>query len=311
MLEILSEIEKKVIIGTSARLFHGRGSSYKHFNHLIIDLYWPVLVLTTHLKEDDDEGKNKHLCLELLNAILTIQKFKSITAVILRSRKGKSYSYDLLWGETNESIITDALGIKFHVNLGKNQNTGLFLDMLEGWKWVQEHSHQLKVLNLFAYTCAFSLAALRGGARSVVNVDMNKSMLELGKKNHALNGSSSSPLGGSCVPVSFLSYDILKSSKKITQKGPFDLIIVDPPTYQPGSFIFKKDIQKILKKIPDWIRTGGQVFLCNNDPLMSMEDFKQIIMENEMFNHQKFEICWTKFLNDDYSGLKVILFSAL
>ena len=90
------------------------------------------------------------------------------------------------------------------------------------------------MLNLFAYTCAFSIAALAGGARQVVNNDMSRPSLDWGRENHQRNGQD-------LRSVSMLPHNLFKSWWKIRSLGPYGLIIIDPPTYQRGSFDAEKD----------------------------------------------------------------------
>jgi len=116
----------------------------------------------------------------------------------------------------------------------------------------------LNVLNLFAYTCAFSVAALAGGASQVVNVDMASGALNIGRDNHRLNG-----LGEG---ASFLAHDIFNSWGKIGRSGPYDLIVLDPPSYQKGSFVATKDYARLMRRLPDLLAPGGHAMLCLNTP---------------------------------------------
>jgi len=150
-------------------------------------------------------------------------------------------------------------GLFFQLDLGKNQNSGLFLDMRYGRRWVKENSRNKRVLNLFAYTCGFSVAAISGGADFVVNLDMAKSVLSRGRENHRLNQHDTNK-------VKFFSHDIFKSWGKIKKYGQYDLIVIDPPTFQRGSFALTKDYQKILRRLPELLTENGQVLACVNDP---------------------------------------------
>ena len=116
----------------------------------------------------------------------------------------------------------------------------------------------LRVLNLFAYTCAFSVVALRAGARHVLNVDMSHGAIRVGQQNHQLNGISTG--------ASFLPHDIFSTWGKISRAGPYDLIIVDPPSYQKGSFIATKDYARLMRRLPDLLMHGGYALLCLNAP---------------------------------------------
>src|SRR5690606_8886302 len=116
-----------------------------------------------------------------------------------------------------------------------------------------------RVLNLFAYTCGFSVAAIAGGARHVVNLDMSRAALSRGRDNHRLNGHD---LG----QVSFLGHDLFKSWAKVIHNGPYDLVIIDPPTFQKGSFLLTKDYQRVLRRLPELLTSHGTVLACSNDP---------------------------------------------
>lgn len=155
-------------------------------------------------------------------------------------------------------------GLKFQLDIGRNQNFGLFLDMRLGRDWVREHAAHKNVLNLFAYTCGFSVAAIAGGAGHVVNVDMAKASLSKGRENHLLNDHNVNQ-------VSFLGHDIFKSWGKIKKAGPYDLIIIDPPSFQKGSFALTKDYARILRRLPDLLAPQGEVLACVNSPMVTSE----------------------------------------
>ena len=144
--------------------------------------------------------------------------------------------------------------------------------MRSGREFVMANSKHGKVLNLFSYTCGFSLAAMQGGADHVMNMDMSKGVLKVGKQNHQLNGFERG--------VSFLPHDILKSFGKLKKAAPFDLIIVDPPSFQKGSFILTKDYQKVLRRLPELLCDTTQLLLCANSPELSEEAFKALINEH-------------------------------
>ncbi len=115
-----------------------------------------------------------------------------------------------------------------------------------------------KVLNLFAYTCAFSVVALQAGAKLVVNVDMSHSAMAIGQQNHQRNGVAAN--------ARYLVHDIFSTWGKITRAGPYQLIIVDPPSYQKGSFVATKDYAKLMRRLTDLLDHGGHALLCLNAP---------------------------------------------
>ncbi|HEX2012225.1 MAG TPA: class I SAM-dependent methyltransferase, partial [Roseateles sp.] len=179
----------------------------------------------------------------------------------------------LMAGSLPEPHIVSEQGARFLVHLLRGQNHGLFLDMAEGRRWVREHvaarpdKRRLKVLNLFAYTCAFSVVALQAGATQVINVDMSDGALAIGKKNHGLNGLTAAPGLGT---ASFLPHDIFTTWGKIGRAGPYELIIVDPPSFQKGSFVATKDYARLMRRLPELLVPGGHAMLCLNTPKLDL-----------------------------------------
>ncbi len=135
----------------------------------------------------------------------------------------------MLQGVMPENLEALEAGLSFRLRLGEAQNIGFFPDMAVGRQLVRERAAGKRVLNLFAYSCSFSVAALAGGAAQVVNLDMNRGALELGRLNHRLNGLN-------LRRASFLPLEFFRSVCKLRKLGPFDLVICDPPAAQGNSF---------------------------------------------------------------------------
>jgi 23S rRNA (cytosine1962-C5)-methyltransferase len=167
-------------------------------------------------------------------------------------------------GSVPEPHVVQEDDARFKVHVLRGQNHGLFLDMAQGRRWVREYvaahpkTYAFKVLNLFAYTCAFSVVALQAGAKQVINVDMSQGALAVGQHNHQLNGISTG--------ASFWGHDVFKTWGKITRSGPYDLVVVDPPSFQKGSFVATKDYARLLRRLPELLAPGGHALLCLNAP---------------------------------------------
>jgi 23S rRNA (cytosine1962-C5)-methyltransferase len=179
--------------------------------------------------------------------------------LLLQHRYLLDSTVELLRGEAVDECVVSERGLRYKLDLGKKQNNGLFLDMRYGRDWVRANAQGTRVLNLFAYTCGFSVAAIEGGAEHVVNLDMASSALSRGRDNHRLNGHD---LGR----VSFLGHELFKSWGKVKKLGPYDLVIIDPPSFQKGSFALTRDYQKILRRLPELLTEQGVVLACVNDP---------------------------------------------
>ncbi len=233
------------------RLFHGRGGLYEGWKQLSVDSIDTILSVAFY-----DQVKEEKELLKMLQEFISTSRH---TTIVLQRRYLKGHPSEVLVGEVAEDLYVVENGMKIKLNLLSNRNSGYFPDMKKGREFVRENAKDKKVLNLFSYTCAFSLAAKFGGAYQVFNVDMSKGVLKTGMANHALN--KLDPSG-----VSFLSYNILKSFSSLKRKGPYDLIIIDPPTFQRGSFEATKDYEKIIKKLPQIAADKCTILSCLNSP---------------------------------------------
>jgi 23S rRNA (cytosine1962-C5)-methyltransferase len=188
---------------------------------------------------------------------------------VLQTRHEGRSETTVLAGSVPESHVVMEDGAKYRINLQRSQNHGLFLDMAEGRRWVRAHAQGHKVLNLFAYTCAFSVAALQGGAKEVVNLDMSQGALATGQQNHPLNGIHSG--------AKFLAHDLFSSWGKVTRMGPYGLVIADPPSHQKGSFVANKDWPRLVRRLPDLLRPGGHALLCLNAPEIPEQFLRDVL----------------------------------
>lgn len=253
----LQSIEKHSGLTDCQRLFHGRGHTYPELSHVNVDWFLPVVLITLY-QEVDEAWLN-----EQVTAIK--QLISNCQSIQVQYRSRKFAPSEVLWGEDITDLSAQEHGLKYHISLGKAQNSGLFLDMGNGRDWVKNHSEGRNVLNLFAYTCAFSVAAIAGGARQVVNIDMSKSSLSKGRENHKLNKQDASK-------VKYEGVDIFKSYNRLKKNGPYDLLICDPPSFQKGSVNIERDYKKIIKRLPELMANNSDVVLCLNSPDLS-EDF--------------------------------------
>ncbi|GKT11232.1 MAG: 23S rRNA (cytosine1962-C5)-methyltransferase [Thiomicrorhabdus sp.] len=246
------------------RLFHGRGHAYPNYEHISIDWLSPV-VLITFYKEDTSEFLQR----------LAQQLFETIepcTSVQVQYRYLTKAPFELLLGDVVTETVVIENGLKYNISLGRAQNTGLFLDMRNGRQWVQAHSKNANVLNLFSYTCGFSLAAMAGGASGVLNVDMSRPSLTAGRENHRLNKQDVSK-------VNFQAVDIFKSFGRIKKYGPYDLMVCDPPSFQKGSVDIKRDYKKIIRRIPEFMKPNALLMLCLNSPDLDEQFLKQTVID--------------------------------
>jgi 23S rRNA (cytosine1962-C5)-methyltransferase len=250
------------------RLLHGRGFCFPEYTYINIDWLSPVILII--LYKEVEESWLQQLSEQLLKKMSALGFVVKSVQVQYRCREFAPTK--LLYGEAVTELVAVENGLKYKISLGSKQNYGLFLDMKNGRQWVQKHSHNKRVLNLFSYTCAFSNAAIAGGAAQVVNLDMSKAALAVGRDNHRLNGHELSK-------IKYLGHDLFKSWGKVKRFGAYDLVIADPPSLQKGSVNIKRDYPKIIRRLPELLDSGGEALLCLNSPDLDFDFLKETVKQ--------------------------------
>ena len=259
MQALLSAIAQMVNTTDAHRVFHGRGGLYPGCEHWTLDWYAPVWVLTSFQPVSEAELALCHQALsQRWSTLAPGEPLNWVFQCRAQSRAQGKAPTRLMAGSVPEPHVVTEQGAHYLVHVLRGQNHGLFLDMANGRAWLKQHARHENVLNLFAYTCAFSVVALQGGAAQVVNLDMSQGALAVGQQNHRLNALP--------AKARFLGHDIFKTWGKIGKMGPYGVIVVDPPSYQKGSFIATQDYIKLIRRLPDLLEPGGHVLLCLNAP---------------------------------------------
>ncbi|GAB1262193.1 class I SAM-dependent methyltransferase [Aurantivibrio plasticivorans] len=249
----------------SRRIFHGRGGCYPGWEGLVIDSFHPLLLVT--LFDDTPTGFDE----TLMDAIVGEAQRSGFTSILVQRRHMKGSPIACIWGEKP----TSGFAIRGEQLYGLNfeqQNVGFFLDMEPGRQWLESRTEGKRVLNLFSYTCAFSVVAAAAGAQSVLNVDMSSRALSIGRENHRVNNLAS-------ADIRYQALDILKSWGRIRKAGPYDLIVVDPPSNQKGSFKAERDYIKVVRRLDELSAPGAQALLCLNAPHLGPQFLLDIVAE--------------------------------
>ena len=281
------------------RLFHGRGGLWEELKWLSIDSIDTILFV--QLYYDCDKATLQEL-IELLRAYMQRSRH---TRLILKHRYLRPIYTEVLQGEIKAEEVAIERGMRFCINLLHNQNIGYFGDMKNGRSYIEQIADSKRVLNLFSYTCGFSLFARRGGASKIVNVDMSKSALATGMRNHACNKLQSKG-------ISYLPYNILKSLPKLKKRAPFDIIIIDPPTFQKRSFDAANDYIKTLQALDSLASEDATILACLNAPKLHSDflvDSMQKAAPRFSYSHRIENPSQYQSLNESRS-LKSLVFRA-
>ena len=155
--------------------------------------------------------------------------------------------------------------LKFNLKLMGFKHTGLFPEQAYNWNLIREKlksvNREIKVLNLFAYTGAATIAALKEGA-SVVHVDSSRGMIDWAKENVKLNHLEN-------ASVRFLVDDVRKFVKREIRRGnKYDIIIMDPPSFGRGSknevWNIENDLDDLIKDTSELLSDNPILFLINS-----------------------------------------------
>ena len=190
-------------------------------------------------------------------------------------------------------------GLRFSVNLSDYVDTGLFLDHRITRSLVRDAAKDQRVLNLFAYTGAFSVYAADGGAKSVTTVDWSTTYLDWARRNFILNGFES-------PHFHFVQQDARDYLKQLKRHDQFDVAVVDPPTFSNSKrtdddWDVQRDHVTLLATVLEHIAAGGRVYFSTNSrrfklrendiPATSIHEVsRQTVPED--FRNRRIHRCW-------------------
>lgn len=174
-----------------------------------------------------------------------------------------------LHGDPIERIVVRESGVRFEVTPAAAGLTGLFADHRENRSRVRAMSSGRDVLNLFAYTSAFSVSAALGEARSTTSVDLSAKHLEWARRNFEING------------ISLDNHWFIRSevfaffARARRQKRRYDIIIIDPPTFARSkkprrTFEIKRDLADLVAQASGLLRDGGTMLIATNNRSLSV-----------------------------------------
>jgi 23S rRNA (cytosine1962-C5)-methyltransferase len=150
--------------------------------------------------------------------------------------------------------------LQFHVELGDGLSTGLFVDQRDNRARVAELASK-RMLNLFAYTCSFSVAAAMGGAHTT-SVDLSGRALERGRDNFALNGLDPAAHRFEKDDV----IDWLRRARRRQER--YGLVVLDPPSFgtraKRGTFSVEKSYVAVARDALSLLEPGGRLLAVTN-----------------------------------------------
>lgn len=250
---------------------------------VVVEQFGPALVLQTH------EGRCTYSETELRAACEWLAAERGARAiyrkVFARDRSAAREQLDTLHNDAQPwlgdpvepEFAVRENGGRFLVHLYDGYSTGLFLDQRGNRARVRQWAAEKRVLNLFAYTCSFSVAAALGGAAETVNVDVSKKYLDWGRRNFAAND----------LPAEahrFYPDDALDYLARAARRGEqYDLVIVDPPTFGRAKrprrvFSLAEQLNALVAAAARVVAAGGQMLVSVNHRATTQNELENALL---------------------------------
>jgi 23S rRNA (cytosine1962-C5)-methyltransferase len=218
-----------------------------------------VDVLVSYKTDAALERLKTELCLWALNVEF---KFRRVFARFLPKQNADREAPTMILGDPDTNVESTALErtLCYGIDFSAGYSVGLFIDQRENRRFVRDLAPGT-LLNCFAYTCSFSVAAATVGAKTV-SVDLSKKSLSRGRENFALNS----------LPTTdhrFLADDVMEVLPRLARKGEkFDAIILDPPTFSRShrgkAFQVEQDFETLLLAALEVAERNAQILLSTN-----------------------------------------------
>ena len=226
------------------------------------------------------------------------------------SRSGKSLENAPM--EVAIGSREDAVGIvregnaRFHVDLLDTVNPGLFLDMRhvrleveERFRAMSATSEGPRFLNLFSYTCSFSVHARLGGAAVATNADISGKILDKGRENYALNGLD-------LRPGEFFRGNAVEYVRWAAKKGlKFDGIVLDPPSFarfKGLNFNVREHLMPLVAECAQILNPHGFIMVSSNYSEFALDFFARDVLDAVKSVHKEARTAWKRGQDIDFAG---------
>ena len=198
-------------------------------------------------------------------SIRELEGLPEVSRAYLDKRPDPTASYEL-------TVVEN--GLSFSVNYGEGQKTGFFLDQKYNRQAVARIAKGRRVLDCCTHTGAFALNAAKGGAESVVALDISESAIALAKKNAELNGFSDR--------VSFVCCDVFDYLAELekNKRRDYDLIILDPPAFTKSRATVSaayRGYREINARAMRLLPRGGYLATCSCSHFMTASLFRNVL----------------------------------
>lgn len=251
------------------RLFNG---FYEGCPDLVIDLYAATLVIHNYADAPTDG-------LPLVEAAQEyyLSQLPWLRTVVVKTRSAENS--DERRGQTVHGSRPDRKirehGVWYALDLAMNRDASLYLDTRNLRMWAIDNLKGKTVLNAFAYTGSLGVAAMGGGAKRVVHLDLSRKFLNVAKTSYTLNG----------FPINkkdFISGDFFPVVSRLKRSGAlFGCVFLDPPFFAATDkgTIDLSDGKRLINKVRPLISDGGWLVAINNALFLSGREYMAMLDE--------------------------------
>ena len=260
---------------------------------------------------------------EIVEAV--VAQFNPVCVVVKERLSSSGRSLENAPMEVMVGTREDAVGIvregkaMFHVDLMDTVNPGLFLDMRHVRLEVENRFREMsgavpasdkpapssadtngpRFLNLFSYTCSFSVHARLGGAAVATNADISGKILDKGRENYALNGLD-------LRPGEFFRGNAIEYVRWAKKKGlRFDGIVLDPPSFarfKGFNFNVRDHLMELVAECAEILSPGGFFMVSSNYSEFNLSAFSRNVLAAVASVHPQARTAWKKSQDIDFVG---------
>lgn len=235
------------------RIVHGAGDGLPGF---ACDVLGPTAVVYAYSAGLRALGK------QLAEAIVGFAQLRG-AVVKLRARGGADNApQDIVGARPDDQLVVSEHGVPFEVHPLGGLNHGLFTDMREHRRGLARFVAGARVLNLFSYTGALSVACARAGAQAVTSVDTSAGVQAWAAGNFARSGLTDARRWR------FETGDAVRFlARAARDKERYDVVLIDPPTFSTARgapWTLDRDYPDLIAKAAAVIPADGLLWLAAN-----------------------------------------------
>ena len=280
---------------------------------LVLDYYENGVSGALYRRPYEKDAEEERRWLDAMAKTIAASLEIPVSHVFLKQRK-RQRGTDQYCKLTDAHFMQDVHegGLIFRVNLSDYLDTGLFPDRRRMRLLIRKEAAGKKVLNLFGYTCSFSVYAAAGGAREIDSVDLSNTYLDWGRTNFALNRLEAHrihPASKAAFPPYRLIRGDVRSflTQAAKEKRVWDIIILDPPSFSnskkmSGTLDLRRDYKQLIFQSLSVLAAQGKLWFSANAknfsltsgefPGFQIQDMQSLIMDED-FKGKRMPSCYT------------------